>query len=101
MNPRSMSSSTGKGPDIASASVPDTLLALRVNPETGLTRAEVDTRRKEHGYNEAPGRQVISHQPGMQGLILFECDRDKQGVLFPFDQEKQTLLAFCLRDFLN
>ena len=42
----------GKAPDIASASVPDALLALHVNPETGLTRADVDARRKEHGYNE-------------------------------------------------
>jgi H+-transporting ATPase len=42
----------GKPPDIASASVPDALATLRVNPGTGLTRAEVDTRRKEHGYNE-------------------------------------------------
>jgi H+-transporting ATPase len=41
-----------KGPDIASASVPDTLAALRVNPKTGLTRAEADSRKKEHGYNE-------------------------------------------------
>jgi len=41
-----------KPPDIATASVPDTLAALNVNPETGLTHAEVDTRRKEHGYNE-------------------------------------------------
>ena len=41
-----------KPPDIASASVPDTLAALHVNPETGLTQAEVDVRRKEHGYNE-------------------------------------------------
>jgi plasma-membrane proton-efflux P-type ATPase len=41
-----------KPPDIASASVPDTLATLKVNPETGLTRAEVDTRRKESGYNE-------------------------------------------------
>ena len=39
-------------PDIASASVPATLSALEVNPETGLTHAEVDTRRKAHGYNE-------------------------------------------------
>jgi len=39
-------------PDIASASVPATLAALEVNPETGLTHAEVDTRRKAHGYNE-------------------------------------------------
>jgi H+-transporting ATPase len=37
---------------IASASVPDTLKALAVNPDTGLTRAEVDIRRKAHGYNE-------------------------------------------------
>jgi len=39
-------------PDIANASVPDTLAALHVNPDIGLTRAEVDARRKEHGYNE-------------------------------------------------
>ena len=41
-----------KPPDIASASAPDTLAVLHVNPDTGLTSAEVDTRRKEHGYNE-------------------------------------------------
>jgi H+-transporting ATPase len=41
-----------KAPDIATAPVPDTLAALRVNPDTGLTRAEVGVRRKEHGYNE-------------------------------------------------
>ena len=41
-----------KPPDIASASVPETLAALHVNPDTGLTHAEVDVRRKEHGYNE-------------------------------------------------
>jgi H+-transporting ATPase len=41
-----------KAPDIATASVPDTLAALHVNPDTGLTGAEVDTGRKEHGYNE-------------------------------------------------
>jgi H+-transporting ATPase len=46
-----------KSPDIASASVPDTLAALQVNPETGLTHAEVDARRKEHGYNEVPEQQ--------------------------------------------
>jgi H+-transporting ATPase len=38
--------------DFASASVPDTLAALHVNPDTGLTHAEVDVRRKRHGYNE-------------------------------------------------
>jgi plasma-membrane proton-efflux P-type ATPase len=41
-----------KPPDIATASVPDTLATLRVNPKTGLTRAEVEIRRKEHGFNE-------------------------------------------------
>src|SRR5208337_2082971 len=43
-----------KVPDIASASIPDTLAVLHVNPETGLACAEVDSRRKEHGYNEVP-----------------------------------------------
>jgi H+-transporting ATPase len=51
MIPRSMPSA-GKAPDIASISVPDTLLTLHVNPETGLTRADVDARQKEYGYNE-------------------------------------------------
>ncbi|MDE3051143.1 MAG: plasma-membrane proton-efflux P-type ATPase, partial [Nitrospirota bacterium] len=51
--PRS-SPSTGKEPDIASASVSDTLATLQVIPETGLTQAEVGARRKEHGYNEVP-----------------------------------------------
>ncbi len=45
-------------PDIASASVPDTLAELKVNPETGLTRAEVDSRRKEYGYNEVAERKT-------------------------------------------
>ena len=35
---------TPKEPDIASASVPDTLAALHMNPETRLMHAEVDTR---------------------------------------------------------
>lgn len=47
-----MKPATAKTADIASASVPATLTALHVNPETGLTLAEVDTRRKAHGYNE-------------------------------------------------
>lgn len=38
--------------DIATASVVDVLAALHVDPDTGLTHAEVDVRRKEHGYNE-------------------------------------------------
>ena len=46
------SATAAKAPDIATASVPDTLAALHVNPDTGLTHAEADVRRKEHGYNE-------------------------------------------------
>src|SRR5579872_4617221 len=46
-----------KGPNVVSVSVPDTLAALHVNPETGLTHAEVDIRRREHGYNEVAGKQ--------------------------------------------
>jgi plasma-membrane proton-efflux P-type ATPase len=43
-----------KTPDIASLTVADTLAALQVNPETGLTTNEADARRKEHGFNEVP-----------------------------------------------
>ncbi len=39
-------------PNIAAASVAGTLAALQVNPDTGLTQVEVDTRRKQHGFNE-------------------------------------------------
>ena len=48
---------TAKAPDIATGSVSDTLAALHVNPDTGLARAEVDVRRKEHGYNEVAERR--------------------------------------------
>ncbi len=46
-----------KTPDIASLSIADTLAALRVTPATGLTVAEVDTRRKEYGRNEVPAKK--------------------------------------------
>lgn len=39
-------------PNIATASVPNTLAALDVTPDAGLTHAQVDTRRTAHGYNE-------------------------------------------------
>jgi len=55
-------------PDIANASVPDTLAALHVNPDTGLTHAEVDVRRKEHGYNEVAEKK--SH-PVLKFLVKF------------------------------
>src|SRR5579864_5734057 len=38
--------------EMASASVSDTLASLKVNPETGLSRAEVDVRLQQNGYNE-------------------------------------------------
>jgi len=38
--------------DMPNASVSDTLASLQVNPDKGLTREEVNARRKEHGYNE-------------------------------------------------
>jgi H+-transporting ATPase len=41
-----------KGPDIASASVSETLALFQVTLEAGLTQAEAETRLKEHGYNE-------------------------------------------------
>src|SRR5450759_5030385 len=47
----------GKPPDIASASAPDALAALHVNPDTGLAHAEVDVRRREHGYNEVADKK--------------------------------------------
>ncbi|MFZ3036449.1 MAG: plasma-membrane proton-efflux P-type ATPase [Rugosibacter sp.] len=49
--PRSTPSNK-QDPSITSASVSATLAALDVNPATGLTRAEVITRRTTHGYNE-------------------------------------------------
>lgn len=53
-----MKPASAKPPDIASASVPDTLTVLQVNPDTGLTHAEVDIRRKEHGCMASAKRKV-------------------------------------------
>src|SRR5450759_2172285 len=60
-----------KPPDIATASVPDTLATLKVNPDTGLTSQEVDARRKEHGYNEVAekkGHPVLTFLRKFWGL---------------------------------
>ena len=49
--------------DIASASVPEALAALHVDPDAGLPHAEVELRRGEHGYNEvaeAKGHPVVA-----------------------------------------
>jgi H+-transporting ATPase len=67
---------TAKTSDIVSGSVPATLAALNVNPETGLTHAEVDTRRKEHGYNEVaeqkshPVRKFLGKFWGVSAWML-------------------------------
>jgi len=51
MDSRHSRSEKENEPDIISASIPDTLAALHVNPETGLTSNEVERLGKEHGYN--------------------------------------------------
>jgi H+-transporting ATPase len=62
--------------DLASASVPATLAILQVNPDTGLTDAEVDDRRKAHGYNEVvetklhPIRQFLGKFWGVSAWML-------------------------------
>jgi H+-transporting ATPase len=65
-----------KAPEIASASVPDTLSTLKVNPDKGLTPAEVEDRRKENGYNEVtvqkkhPLRKFLGKFWGMSAWML-------------------------------
>ena len=56
-------------PDIASASVPDTLAALRVDADAGLSRAEVDVRRKESGYNEVAATKAHPIPAFLRGQI--------------------------------
>lgn len=62
--------------DIASASVPDTLVAFHVDPAAGLAHAEVDVRRKEHGYNEVaenkrhPALKFLGKFWGLSALML-------------------------------
>ncbi len=55
-------------PDLASASTPDAPTALHVKVETGLNRNEVETRRKEHGYNEVTSKK---EHPALQFLRKF------------------------------
>jgi plasma-membrane proton-efflux P-type ATPase len=63
-------------PDIASASIPDILAALRVDAESGLTRAEVERRRQTHGYNEVaeqrghPVRAFLAKFWGLSAWML-------------------------------
>lgn len=68
--------SLAKGPDLALVSIPDTLIALHVNPETGLARSEVDARLKENGYNEVaeqkehPVRRFLGKFWGLSAWML-------------------------------
>ena len=55
-------------PDIAAASIPDTLAALEVNPDAGLSGAQVELRRKEHGYNEVAEKR---RHPALKFLEKF------------------------------
>src|SRR5512143_897961 len=63
-------------PDLVTASVPDALAALDVNPATGLTAAEVAVRRQAHGYNEVaerkthPLRQFLAKFWGVSAWML-------------------------------
>ena len=66
---------TAKPPD-SSSSASDSLAALHVDPETGLTRAEVDARRKAHGFNEVaekkghPALKFLGKFWGMSAWML-------------------------------
>ena len=67
-----------KPPDIAAASVPDTLAALHVNPDTGLTQSEVDASRRGYspscsGSNRSNSRAVH----GDLGLLSRVCQFDQ------------------------
>jgi H+-transporting ATPase len=65
--PRAASGTLG----IASASIPDTLAALKVDPEIGLTHAEAATRLKVQGYNEVAvqkGHPVLAFLGKFWGL---------------------------------
>ena len=69
--PREKPGADVKAPDIASASIADTLAALHVAPETGLTRAEAANRQKTHGYNEVAvhkGHPVLAFLAKFWGL---------------------------------
>src|ERR1035437_8756464 len=68
---RATPAATAMAPDIASASIPDTLSALHVDPNAGLARAEVDIRRKEYGYNEVAvqkGHPILAFLAKFWGL---------------------------------
>jgi len=62
--------------DTGAASIPDTLRSLNVNPEIGLTLAEVEARRTSFGYNEVadrkqhPARKFLAKFWGISAWML-------------------------------
>ena len=60
-----------KAPDIASMPIPETLAVLHVDPDRGLTAAEVDARRTGNGFNEVAeekGHPVLMFLRKLWGL---------------------------------
>ena len=66
--PPSAKPSSVKAPDIAAASVSESLATLHVNADEGLSQAEVDTRRKVKGFNEVA---ETKHHPILRFLGKF------------------------------
>lgn len=83
--PPATSAATDKAPGIASASITDTLATLGVDPETGLTRTEVDVRQKQHGANEVAvqkGHPVVTLLEKFWGLSAWMLERDGTPVVY-------------------
>jgi plasma-membrane proton-efflux P-type ATPase len=59
-NPKNPSSVTPQEPisEISTISIPDTLAKLHVDPESGLSNEEVETRRKVDGFNEVAEKKT-------------------------------------------
>ncbi|MEO8341343.1 MAG: plasma-membrane proton-efflux P-type ATPase, partial [Nitrospirota bacterium] len=69
--PTEPASVSARDPVVTSKSISDTLAELRVNPDTGLTRTDVESRRKEYGYNEvaeSKGHPVLKFLQKFWGL---------------------------------
>jgi hypothetical protein len=87
-------------PDIASVSIPDTLAALHVNPDTGFTHAEVDVRRKEQGLQlsgrkkSASGPRRVARERCRRGLGALQRYR-----LEDMCDPRQLMLSSLLVDY--
>jgi len=76
VEPKPLISEVANAPDIAATPIAETLVALNVNPATGLTSAEVDLRQKGYGYNEVseqkehPVRRFLAKFWGVSAWML-------------------------------